>query len=153
MTIPNPVAAVVALLRATPDVADAVGSVTLYEESVPFIIGGRLRDDMISLMPRRCIVVREAGSIRRAMSTPLQTASVDIFCYGQDPDDDYDASELGYAVHGRLQSMSPARVNNAAILSATLVGGPTPGEEPEVGWMFSLRTYNVLISEVEQLEE
>ena len=152
MTIPNPITAVVDLLRSLPEVAEAVGSVSLYGESVPFIVGGEIEDQMVELMPRRMILVMSAGGRRRAMTTPLFHARIDIRSYGKDPGGAYDASELSLVVHEHLQSRGRTVVNRSLILSATLVGGPVPGREGgsgQPGWPFDLRTYEVLISERE----
>jgi len=173
----NPISAVVALLRSDPDIADAVGNVRLYGETVPFILGGEITGDAKDLMldvvtgdQPGCILVTEAGAARRPMSAPVITPRVDIRCYSKTIEE---ASELGLVVHDKLQYRPTTRgrearrrlrnvviqsktgtgFNRAAILSATLVGGPTPGREPSPDrWTFNLRTYNFLMLEELQPE-
>ena len=139
MTV-NALSAVVALLRADAVVAAAVGNVTVYGQSVPAITG-EIDDKWDALMPRRVVLVREAGGLAKDELSPLGYPRIDVRCYGKDPGGVWDASELSRVVYEQLQG---AQDKVEGIGAITMAAGPTSGREPDTEWAYNLRTYDVL---------
>ena len=139
MTI-NALSSMIALLRADSAVAAATGSVTLYGETLPAITGD-IDDEWAKLMPRRMVLVREAGGLPKTERGPLSWPRFDVRCYGKDPGGVWDASELSRQIFDRLFGKHNMATGLASI---TLNAGPTPGRETDTGWAYNLRTYDVL---------
>ena len=139
MTI-NALSSMIALLRANTEVAAAVGTVSLYGETLPAITGD-IDDEWAKLMPRRMVLVREAGGLPKTERGPLSWPRFDVRCYGKDPGGVWDASELSRQIFDRLFGQHNMVTGLVAI---TLNAGPTPGRESDTGWAYNLRTYDVL---------
>ena len=136
----NPLQALVDMLRADPVVAHAVGEVTINGQKLPAITG-EIDDEWSKLMPRRMVLVREAGGLAKTEIGPLSWPRFDVRCYGADPGGVWDSSELSRLIANRLFG----RHNMVTgLVAVTLNAGPTPGREPDTGWAYSLRTYDVL---------
>ena len=139
MTI-NALKSMVDLLRADSEVAAATGSVTLYGETLTAITGD-IDDEWAKLMPRRMVLVREAGGLAKTERGPLSWPRFDVRCYGKDPGGVWDASDLSQKIFDRLFG----KHNMAAgLVAITLNAGPIPGRETDTGWAYNLRTYDVL---------
>ena len=136
----NALSSMIALLRADTEVAAATGSVTLYGETLPAITGD-IDDEWAKLMPRRMVLVREAGGLPKTERGPLSWPRFDVRCYGKDPGGVWDASELSRLIFDRLFGQHNMVTGLVAI---TLNAGPTPGRESDTGWAYNLRTYDVL---------
>ena len=92
-------------------------------------------------MPRRMVLVREAGGLPKIGISTLSWPRFDVRCYGKDPGGVWDASELSQQIFDRLFG----RHNMVAgLVAITLNAGPTSGREPDTGWAYNLRTYDVL---------
>ena len=139
MTI-NALASMISLLRSDTAAAAATGSVTLYGETLPAITGD-IDDEWAKLMPRRMVLVREAGGLPKTERGPLSWPRFDVRCYGKDPGGVWDASELSRLIFDRLFGQHNMVTGLVAI---TLNAGPTPGRESDTGWAYNLRTYDVL---------
>ena len=136
----NPLQALIDLLRADPVVAHAVGEVVINGQTLPAITGD-IDDAWAEHMPRRMVLVREAGGLPKTDVGPLSWPRFDVRCYGADPGGVWDASELSRLIDSRLFG----KVNRAAgIVAVTFSAGPTPGRESDTGWVYNLRTYDVL---------
>ena len=136
----NPLAAIIDMLKSDSVVVHAVGEITIHGETMPAITG-EIDDEWATHLPRRMILVREAGGLPRAGAGPLSWPRFDVRCYGADPGGVWDASELSRQVFNRLFGKAN-RVSG--IVAVTLNAGPTPGREPGTGWAYNLRTYDVL---------
>ena len=139
MTI-NALSSMIALLRADTVVTAEVGSVTIYRQTLPAITG-EIDGEWAKLMPRRMVLIREAGGLEKTSVGPLSWPRFDVRCYGKEPGGVWDASELSRIIFDRLF----ARHNMVTgLVAITLNAGPTPGREADTGWAYNLRTYDVL---------
>lgn len=133
----NPLFGVVAMLQADPVVRHVVGEGTVYGQTMAAITV-EIDSEWGRLMPRRLVLVIEAGSQGQTDLGPLSWPRFDIRCYGESA---WDASELGRLVFKRLF----ARHNMVnGLMAITLSAGPTPGRDDDTKWPYSLRTYDVL---------
>ena len=134
----SPLEAIIDVLRADPIVLHALGGqITVYGEMVAAVTG-ELDGAWAAHMPRRLILVREAGGHPRAGVGPLSWPRFDVRCYGSNA---WDASQLSHEISGRLFG----KVNRASgIVAVTIVDGPESGREPRTGWAFCDRSYQVL---------
>ena len=133
----NPYAALIDLLKADPVVVNAVGEVVVHGQTVPAITGN-IDDAWAKLMPRRVVLVLEAGGLPRTGVGPLSWPRFDIRCYGADV---LDSSELSRLLSDRLFG----KVNRAAgVVAITLNAGPTVGREFDTGWAYALTTWDML---------
>ena len=139
MTI-NALSSMVSLLRADTVVSAEVGSVTVYRQTMPAITG-EIDGEWTKLMPRRMVLIREAGGLPKTEAGPLSWPRFDVRCYGKEPGGVWDASELSRIVYDRLFG-NGNRVTG--LVAITLNAGPTPGRESDTGWAYNLRTYDVL---------
>ena len=125
------------MLTADPIVLHAVGEITIYGETMAAITG-EIDDEVARLMPRRLVLVQEAGERPRTGVGPLSWPRFDVRSYGVGA---WDASELSYRVDARLFG----KVNRASgVVAVTLAAGPTSGHEPDTGWAWTSREYDVL---------
>ena len=139
MTV-NALHSMIALLRADTVVKAEVGSVTVYRQTL-VAITGEIDNEWAKLMPRRIVLIREAGGLAKTERGPLSWPRFDVRCYGKEPGGTGDASELSRIIYDRLF----ARHNMVTgLVAVTLNAGPTPGREPDTGWAYNLRTYDVL---------
>ena len=136
----NPLQALLDMLRADPVVAHAVGEVVVYGQAV-LAITGEIDDEWAKLMPRRMVLIREAGGLPKTGVGPLSWPRFDVRCYGNDPGGVWDASELSRLIARRLFGRHNMVTGLVAI---TLNAGPIPGREPDTGWVYNMRTYDVL---------
>ena len=135
----NPLLSLVDMLKADPVVQRAVGEATVYGQTLTAIVG-EIDGEWAKLMPRRVVLVSEAGG-QGQTSLGLGWPRFDILCYGAEPGGSWDASELSRLVFNRLF----ARHNMVAgLVAITLNAGPTPGRESDTQWAYNLRTYDVL---------
>ena len=136
----NPLQAIIDILKSDPVVLHAVGEITVYGQTVPAITG-EIDGEWVKSMPRRVVLVREAGGLPKTGVGPLSWPRFDVFCYGADPGGAWDASELSRLIYNRLFG----KVNRVTgLVAITLNAGPTSGRDPGTGWAYSLRTYDVL---------
>ena len=133
----SPLAALVEMLKADPIVVHAAGTVTIYGETVPAICG-EIDDEWSRLMPRRVVLVQEAGGLPRDDVGPLSPLRFDVRCYGADA---WGASELSRQVFNRLFG---AANRATGIVAITLAAGPDSGRESGTGWAWTDRSYDVL---------
>ena len=144
----NPLLSLTIMLQADPVVAQAVGEVEVYGQTFPAITGGEIDREWAKHMPRRMVLVSEAGGQGQTSVGPLSRPSFDVRCYGKDPGGVWDASELSRTIFDRLF----ARHNMVTgLVAITLASGPTSDREPDTGWAYNLRTYNVLQGDFEAL--
>ena len=139
MTI-NALSSIIALLRADTEAAAAAGPVEVYGQKLPAITGD-IDSEWAKLMPRRMVLVREAGGLAKTEIGPLSWPRFDVRCYGADPGGVWDAAELSREIFDRLYG-NGNRVTG--LVAITLNAGPTPGRETDTGWAYNLRTYDVL---------
>ena len=83
MTV-NALASIIALLRADTEAAAAAGSVTVYGETLPAVTGD-IDGEWAKLMPRRVVLVREAGGLPKTGISTLSWPRFDVRCYGGEP--------------------------------------------------------------------
>ena len=146
MTI-NALKSMVDLLRADTVVAAMVDSVTIHGRTFPAITG-EIDDEWAKFMPGNVVLVREAGGLAKTGVGPLSWPRFDVRCYGKDPGGVWAASELSRIIFERLLGLHQVvgeRIPMVeGLMAITLNAGPTPGREPDTGWAYNLRTYDVL---------
>lgn len=108
------------------------------------IWGGRLPEDQIADMPRKCIVLRYAGGYERFRTHREQQPRILIFCYGEDY---FEAGKVDAAVADELIDISRLTVNNTLIHSVGYAGGPRQEVEPDAGWDYVVRSATVRAGE------
>ena len=136
----SPLQAIVDLLRNDPVVVNAVGTVMVYGQRVAAVCG-EIDGEWSRHMPRRVVLVREAGERPRTGVGPLSWPRFDVRCYGADPGGAADASELSHQIDGRLFG----KVNRATgVVAVSLNAGPQSGRESRTGWAYVDRTYDML---------
>lgn len=145
MTLADPIAALVAELRADPTISTEVGDITIYGQTFPAVLGGLVNDAVASLMPRRLILLGRAGGIATPDDAPIMRPSVDVRCYGGDY---FDAEGLMGPVYEYLQRRGRRTSASALILSTTVSTLPIPAVEPDNGWHYQLLPVDVLMQEM-----
>ena len=138
MSTISPLKALVDLLKSDPIVLHAVGEVVVYGLTVPAITG-EIDDEWATHLPRRMILVREAGGLPRDGVGPLSWPRFDLRCYGTGV---LDASNLSHQVFNRLFG---AANRATGIVAITLNAGPDSGREKATGWAFCDRGFDVLV--------
>jgi len=108
------------------------------------VFGGRLPDDQVADMPRKCIVLTYAGGLSQFRTHRLQQPRIDHFSYGEDP---LEAGRVDRAVCDALIAISRLDVNDTLLHSAAYSDGPYPGVEPEAGWDFMRRAATIKAGE------
>ena len=140
MPMHNPLLSLVDMLRADKVVTHAVGEVTVYGQTMAAITG-EIDDEWAKHMPRRLVLVTEAGGLGQTSIGPLSWPRFDVRCYGANPGGWWDASELSRLVFNRLFAQHNMVTGLVAI---TLNAGPRPGRDADTGWVWNERTYDVL---------
>lgn len=139
MAIPDPVAALVTLLRADAGVA-ALAPVRVF--------GARLPATEVASMPRKAVVIRRAGAGASAGNRSRIRVSkprCDVFAYGETP---YEASRLDLACYEALKQMEAQNIGTCRIWDAVLINGPIDLTEEDTTWPIVFRTYLVAAAEV-----
>ena len=137
MVMDNPLFALIKMLRADVVVRHVVGEAEVYGQATTAIVG-EIDGEWASLMPRRLILVSEAGGLAQASVGALARPSFDVACYGKDS---WDASELSRMIFRRLFGRHNAV---AGLIAITQLAGPTPGRDEDTQWAYNRRTYEVL---------
>lgn len=141
------------------DLHEAVMNVIKEPEEIFSLIGGEAGVDAArvygieipftqaedTLMPRKCIVVRQSGQGGASGGyTRIQKTLVDIACYGETP---YEAEILRLEVHRFLKDFRRRMSKGFLLHSFDLVNGPTPLREPQTEWPYVLETWRCMASE------
>ena len=134
MSIPDIVAAVVAVLRADA----AVDSDRIYYAELPHSEHAK--------MPRKNVVVRKAGGFASDLArVRYQHQRIDVFCYGETP---FEAAELELAVYDALKQMVPHTVGTCRIWDAEVSSGAVDLREQDTQWPLVFRSYVIAAAEV-----
>lgn len=139
MTVPDPVTAIVAFLRADAEVSALVGT---------RVFGGELPDAESVSMPRKAAVVSAIGSPAGVGTRSLVeagTVRMDVRSYGETP---YEAIRVHWAVYEALKHMSRTVQDGTLLHDAVIEGGPLSLRDPDTDWPFALGSYRVLAAEV-----
>ncbi len=137
MSIPNPLAGVVAFLVGTPEVYNATGG---------RVFGSELPKNQAGAMPQAAVVVRAAGGGGPASDVPYLALTVDATCYGATP---YAALELYLVVKAALRDLRRDTMASALLHSAVEVAGPLDLRDPDTHWPFCWSSWRVLAGEKE----
>lgn len=106
MTIPNPLAAVIAYLAGDTDVA-ALAAARVYGESLP--------DGQAGAMPRACVVIAASPGAMPVVGRsrlPLYPLRFDAKCYGESA---FEATQVFFAVHQALVTLDRVVVGDALL--------------------------------------
>lgn len=137
---PDPIEALVAYLRADPQVA-ALTAGRVYGAELPL--------QEAALMPRKALVVTAAGggAVGPGARSYLAVGTVrmDVRCYGETQ---YEAMRVFRAVHGALKGLRRHPQGPMLLHAAYEEAGPLQTREPEVGWPLVLSVWEVLVAEM-----
>jgi len=119
--------------------------------TVMLLAGGRIYGDelpvaQVSSMPRKCVVIMEAGGIERNDYLPINQPRLDIYCYGETY---YEAGRLDRAVAYALKHLKRLTISNSLIHGVALGTGARSLRDPDTGWRLKMRSITVSIDERE----
>lgn len=115
-------AAVIRYLKADADISYQTGG-RVYGVEIP---AAEIAD-----MPRKCLLIRDAGGREAADFVPHAAPRYDFFSYGATP---YEAAEVDRAVWEALHNLSREETDEVLLHSAAISGGRLPWKEPHTGW-------------------
>lgn len=137
MSVPDPIGALVAFLKADADVAGEVGT---------RVFGGELPRGETASMPRKAIVLTPSGGgFIGSGYQEYGDIRVDLHCYGETPKE---ANDVWRAVHPALKQLRRALQGPCLLHWARPAGGPLTLRDPDADWPFTLATYQILVAEV-----
>jgi len=118
------------------DILAAVIRYLKEDTDVAFQTSGRIYGSEIPAaetaeMPRKCLLIRDAGGREAADFVPLASPRFDFFSYGATA---YEAAEVDRALWEALHNLSREEANDTLLHSATISGGRLPWKEPATGW-------------------
>jgi hypothetical protein len=129
-TPPSPRAALVAYLKADPDV---------FTQTAGRVFGASLPGSESTSMPRKAVVVQSVGGSERVHS-PQYRAQFDIRTYGATP---AEADELQRVCRSALKRLSRVALNGALLYSAVMLTGSYAAIEETTYWPFHFSTWAV----------
>lgn len=138
MAEPDPVAALVAFLRADTGIAALVGT---------RVFGGELDEAETKLMPRAAIVVDTGGGTQSIGSAYQEygDARYDLRCYAKLP---HSADALYRVAHRALKQMTRQKRAGVLLHWARPAGGPISLRDGDTDWPYVFASYQVLAAEV-----
>jgi hypothetical protein len=128
---PDPVSAIVAVLKADTDVA-ALISTKAYDRELPCT--------ETENMPQKCVVVRPVGGSGTGDRTRVGEVNVDCMCYGEVP---YQAAKVSWAVLQALKHMDGQTQENTLLKTAIPIAGPIFLRDPDTDWPIEMRTFTI----------
>lgn len=136
MTVPDPLAALVAFVAGDAEVAALVGA---------RVFGQELPAGEVQQMPRPCVVLQTAGGFGERGEAPVQRVRVDARCYGRTL---HEAMQVHLAVYGALRKrLLRSQQGDALLHSAILEGGPSPLRDPDADWPFVLSSWQIIAAD------
>lgn len=145
MSVPDPIAAVVAFLAADADVAALVGTTTIRGALVARVFGAAIPAEEAAQMPRPAIAVSAAGGVAVGGYVRLQRPRIDVKCYGRTH---HEAMAVHLAAYAALRYLYRRAQGAAFLHNAVLVGGPLELVDPHTDWPLVSSTWNVLASDL-----
>jgi hypothetical protein len=128
MSIPDPIAEIVALLAGDAAVAALAGT---------RVLGGSLTDAVREEMPAAAVVVKAAGGPGRRGFEKVRRTRIDTICYGANLEQ---SDELHRAVREMLETLRPTGSIRSAIVSSDGNGAV----DPTTQWPTTFASYLVL---------
>lgn len=136
MAPPDPIAGLVAYLKADAGVAATVGTA---------VYGTRLPAGVASgTTPPSAVVVAAAGGLGEGGDAPLMRPRVDVRCYGTTAAGAMAAWAAAFAALRALKRRSHA---SALLHAAVQEGGPLSLFDPDTDWPFVVSSWLVLVGE------
>jgi hypothetical protein len=124
--------ALVAYLLAQPEVGAEVGT-RVYGQTLP--------NEDADHMPRKCIVIRNAGGPGSPNTVRLENGRFDVWSYGLNFDE---SGELRRVVYEALMAIDRTVQGDTLIHAATPVSGVISVKDPEGQWPVDIETWSVL---------
>lgn len=129
-------------------VAEAVitylGTVTAVTNLVSTRIHvGELPESEVSNMPRKLVVVRNAGGIEQFRTARLQPQRIDVLSFGEDY---YEADTVDLAVAEAVIAIR-RDVHSGTLLHSAGYGGAMHLKEPDTGWQYVMRSMTIRAGE------
>jgi hypothetical protein len=128
VTIPDPIAELVALLQADPDVSALTGA---------NVFGGELTREAKQAMPIAAVVVAPSGGPGRRGYLRVRRGRIDTICYGESLKQ---CSDLHAAVREVLENIR----RSGSILWAQTIADGTARREPHTEWPICFASYQVM---------
>lgn len=107
------------------------------------IYGGDLDEDEVVNMPRKNVVIAQAGGIEEFRTATISRPRFDIFSYGEGY---YQAGQVDRAVADALKAISRT-VANSTLLHTAGYGQPVRLKHPAAGWEYMLRSVTIIAGE------
>lgn len=139
MSQADPIAAVVAYLKADPDVSTRVGE---------HVYGGSIPRALNASMPTEAVVVRPAGgySVYGRGTLPLGDPRMDTDCYGTS---EYDSWLVHLDVQHAMKILLRHRAAGVLLHSAAQSAGGVTARDPQTPeWPLTIASYTVISSEL-----
>jgi len=132
---PDPIAALIAYLKADPDTFALV---------TDRVFGAELPEAESALMPRKCLVIQSAGGFGNRNYRKEYNLRIDLRCYGESASE---AMKVHLAAHQALQALGKsahAAFENCLIYSASKDTGPFFNRENTVFWPYIYSVWSVM---------
>lgn len=133
-----------------PDVLADLRSILIADAEVNALVAGRVFVGEIpgaqaASMPRKCLVIKDAGGPENNGFLTLHSQRFDAFCYGETP---YEANKVRRAVYSSLKSLS-RRAQGASLIHSVMVsGGALFQRDPDTDWPIRVQSFLALASDV-----
>ena len=134
-TLPDPTAAIRALLLQDPDLRALVGDDVYCQELPPA---------MASVSPKACVLVEDtSGTPGMKGTVELHEQSHNVHCMGATP---REAKAVYLRVHKILKFTVRVVLNECLLHSCDLIGSPRAQRDPQTHWPFVLSVWESLSS-------
>lgn len=133
-----------------PDVLADLRSILIADSGVNALVAGRvfvgeLPAAQAASMPRKCLVIKDAGGPESNSFLTLHSQRFDAFCYGETP---YEANKVRRAVYSSLKSLSRRAQGESLIHSVMVSGGANFLRDPDTDWPMRVQSFLALASDV-----
>lgn len=132
----DPIAAVLAVLKADADVAALAAN---------RVFGGEVPRTEVEHMPRAAVVVSGAGGPGGYAYMDFAKVRIDVDCYAATP---RDAWLLHLAVRTKLKHLRRTHAKGVLIHSADVSADGSSGVDPETDWPVTVSSYLLSVAEI-----
>jgi len=135
--LPDPIGALVAVLKADPTVS----------QLTDLVFGAELPAAENTAMPQQCVVIKPSGGAQQLGGGYQQFSDqrVDVFCYGETP---HAAYTLHTAVRLALKQLQRTSQGKTLLHWCRTAGGPLNLRDPKTEWPYTISSFQVLASEI-----
>jgi len=99
-----------------------------------------------TLMPRKCIVAKYAGSGRLGENDylPIHEPRIDLLCYGETP---YEADRVRRSTYKVMKELKRKVQGDVVLFRATHSGGPVQLRDGDTGWPLIVESWLILAAD------